>query len=104
MFVELKFVEFIEIFCGDLLLVGDIVSVEVCWLVVCDFVDELEIFVGNVVDFWIEVVLFFVVGYIVFVYGFGDIVQVYIVDEWVVFDQLQYYVDIIYCFVVCGNV
>lgn len=101
-FVELVVVLFIEIFCGLSLLVGDIVEVENCCLVVCDVVDVLDILIGNVVDFWIEVLLFLVVGYIMMVYGLGDIVQVYIVDEFVMLEQLQCYIDVVYWIIVYG--
>lgn len=101
-FVELEVVVFIEMFCGFSLFVGDIVEVENCCLLVCDVVDVLELLIGNVVDFWIEVLLFLVVGYIILVFGLGDIVQVYIVDEFVMLDQLQCYIYVVYWIIVVG--
>jgi acetylornithine deacetylase len=68
-----------------------------------DIADELELPIGNAVDFWTEAALFSAAGYTAFVYGPGDIAQAHSADEWVTLDQLQQYVDNIYRIVSSGN-
>jgi len=68
-----------------------------------DIADELELPIGNAVDFWTEAALFSAAGYTAFVYGPGDIAQAHSADEWVALDQLQQYAETIYRIVDSGN-
>ena len=92
--VEPQPVEFQELFRGDSLPAGD--TAEARRLAARDLADELNIPIGNAVDFWTEAALFSAAGYISFVYGPGDIAQAHTADEWVALDQLQHYAQTIY--------
>lgn len=94
--VEPQPVEFEELFRGDSLPAGDTATAEARRLAARDLADELNIPIGNAVDFWTEAALFSAVGYISFVYGPGDIAQAHTADEWVALDQLQHYAETIY--------
>lgn len=94
--VEPQPVEFQELFRGDSLPAGDTATAEARRLAARDLADELDIPIGNAVDFWTEAALFSAAGYISFVYGPGDIAQAHTADEWVALDQLQHYADTIY--------
>lgn len=95
--------EFTETFRGDSLPAGDTATAEARRLAARDLADELDIPVGNAVDFWTEAALFSAAGYTAFVYGPGDIAQAHTADEWVAFDQLQHYSDTIHRLVARGN-
>ncbi|UGB36959.1 acetylornithine deacetylase [Frateuria soli] len=94
---------FEETFRGSPLPAGDTAGAEARRLVARDLADELEIPVGNAVDFWTEAALFSAAGYTAFVYGPGDIAQAHSADEWVALDQLQQYADNLYRIVSRGN-
>lgn len=94
--VEPQPVEFEELFRGDSLPAGDTATAEARRLAARDLADELNIPIGNAVDFWTEAALFSAAGYICFVYGPGDIAQAHTADEWVSLDQLKHYADTIY--------
>jgi acetylornithine deacetylase len=94
--VEPQPVEFTELFRGDSLPAGDTATAEARRLAARDLADELDIPVGNAVDFWTEAALFSAAGYICFVYGPGDIAQAHTADEWVALDQLKHYAETIY--------
>jgi Acetylornithine deacetylase/Succinyl-diaminopimelate desuccinylase and related deacylases len=89
-------VHFEETFRGPSLPAGDTATAEVRRLAARDLADELEIPVGNAVDFWTEASLFSAAGYTAFVYGPGDIAQAHTADEWVALDQLQHYAETIH--------
>jgi acetylornithine deacetylase len=89
-------VEFSETFRGASLPAGDIANAEVNRLAARDLADEMDIPIGNAVDFWTEAALFSAAGYTAFVYGPGDIVQAHSADEWVLLEQLQRYAETIY--------
>ncbi|WP_199096124.1 acetylornithine deacetylase [Dyella sp. ASV21] len=89
-------VAFDELFRGDSLPAGDTATAEARRLAARDLADELNIPIGNAVDFWTEAALFSAAGYICFVYGPGDIAQAHTADEWVALDQLQHYAETIY--------
>lgn len=88
-------VEFTETFRGASLPAGDTATAEMRRLAARDLADELEIPIGNAVDFWTEAALFSAAGYTAFVYGPGDIAQAHTADEWVSLDQLQQYAETI---------
>ena len=94
--VEPQPTEFFETFRGPPLPAGDTANAEANRLVARDLADELDIPVGNAVDFWTEAALFSAAGYIAFVYGPGDIAQAHSADEWVALDQLRHYATVIY--------
>ncbi|MFC4528257.1 acetylornithine deacetylase [Dyella halodurans] len=94
--VEPQPVEFGETFRGDSLPAGDTATAEARRLAARDLADELNIPIGNAVDFWTEAALFSAAGYICFVYGPGDIAQAHTADEWVALSQLQHYAETIY--------
>ena len=94
--VEPSPVEFSETFRGASLPAGDIANAEANRLAARDLADELEIPIGNAVDFWTEAALFSAAGYTAFVYGPGDIAQAHSADEWVSLAQLQHYAETIY--------
>lgn len=96
-------VHFEETFRGSSLPAGDTAGAETRRLAARDLADELEIPVGNAVDFWTEAALFSAAGYTAFVYGPGDIAQAHSADEWVALDQLQQYADNLYRIVSRGN-
>ncbi len=87
--------EFEETFRGASLPAGDTANAEANRLAARDLADELEIPVGNAVDFWTEAALFSAAGYTAFVYGPGDIAQAHTADEWVTLAQLQHYAETI---------
>jgi acetylornithine deacetylase len=95
--------EFTETFRGDSLPAGDTATAEARRLAARDLADELDIPVGNAVDFWTEAALFSAAGYTAFVYGPGDIAQAHTADEWVALEQLQHYADTIHRLVARGN-
>lgn len=92
-----------EAFRGVSLPAGDTARAEERRLAARDIADELELPIGNAVDFWTEAALFSAAGYTAFVYGPGDIAQAHTADEWVPLDQLQQYADNIYRIVSRGN-
>jgi acetylornithine deacetylase len=94
---------FEETFRGPSLPAGDTATAEARRLAARDLADELEIPVGNAVDFWTEASLFSAAGYIAFVYGPGDIAQAHTADEWVALDQLDQYAATLYRIVDRGN-
>lgn len=87
--------EFTETFRGASLPAGDTANAETNRLAARDLADELNIPVGNAVDFWTEAALFSAAGYTAFVFGPGDIAQAHTADEWVLLEQLQNYVTTI---------
>lgn len=95
--------EFTETFRGDSLPAGDTATAEARRLAARDLADELEIPVGNAVDFWTEAALFSAAGYTAFVYGPGDIAQAHTADEWVALDQLQHYAATLHGLVARGH-
>jgi acetylornithine deacetylase len=101
--VEPQPVEFTETFRGVSLPAGDIARAEERRLAARDIADELELPIGNAVDFWTEAALFSAAGYTAFVYGPGDIAQAHSADEWVALDQLQQYAETINRIVSSGN-
>jgi acetylornithine deacetylase len=101
--VEPHPVEFGETFRGDSLPAGDTATAEARRLAARDLADELEIPIGNAVDFWTESALFSAAGFTSFVYGPGDIAQAHSADEWVALDQLAHYAQTIYRIVDSGN-
>ncbi len=84
---------FAETFSGPPLPAGNIASAEARRLAARDLADELELPIGNAVDFWTEASLFSQAGSIAFVYGPGDIAQAHTADEWVALAQLQTYAE-----------
>jgi acetylornithine deacetylase len=100
---EVPPVHFEETFRGASLPAGDTATAEARRLIARDLADELELPVGNAVDFWTEAALFSAAGYTTFVYGPGDIAQAHSADEWVALDHLQHYADNLYRIVSRGN-
>jgi len=94
--VEPAPVEFTETFRGASLPAGDTARAEERRLAARDIADELELPIGNAVDFWTEAALFSAAGYTAFVYGPGDIAQAHSADEWVALDQLDRYAQAVY--------
>jgi acetylornithine deacetylase len=82
-----------ETFRGPSLPAGDIASAEERRLAARDLADELQLPIGNAVDFWTEASLFSQAGLTAFVYGPGDIAQAHTADEFVMLEQLQRYAD-----------
>ena len=80
-----------ETFRGPSLPAGDVAGAEERRLVARDLADELDLPIGNAVDFWTEASLFSAAGLTAFVYGPGDIAQAHTADEWVALDQLERY-------------
>ncbi|MEO8160102.1 MAG: peptidase dimerization domain-containing protein, partial [Arenimonas sp.] len=78
-----------ESFRGPSLPAGDIAAAEQRRLQARDLADELELPIGNAVDFWTEAALFSEAGCIALVYGPGDIAQAHAADEWVALEQLD---------------
>ena len=76
---------------GPSLPAGDVAGAEERRLVARDLADELDLPIGNAVDFWTEASLFSAAGLTAFVYGPGDIEQAHTADEWVALDQLERY-------------
>ena len=100
---EVSPVHFEETFRGASLPAGDTATAEARRLSARDLADELELPIGNAVDFWTEAALFSAAGYTAFVYGPGDIAQAHSADEWVALDQLQHYANNLYRIVSRGN-
>lgn len=94
---------FEETFRGASLPAGDTATAETRRLAARDLADELDIPVGNAVDFWTEAALFSAGGYTAFVYGPGDIAQAHSADEWVALGQLDHYAQTLYRIVSRGN-
>ncbi|HVR81715.1 MAG TPA: acetylornithine deacetylase [Luteimonas sp.] len=84
-----------ETFRGPSLPAGDVAAAEEKRLAARDLADELDLPIGNAVDFWTEASLFSRAGLTALVYGPGDIAQAHTADEWVALDQLQRYADTI---------
>jgi acetylornithine deacetylase len=82
---------FEETFRGPSLPAGDVAHAEARRLLARDLADELELPIGNAVDFWTEAALFSAAGYTTFVFGPGDIAQAHSADEWVALEQLAGY-------------
>lgn len=80
-----------ETFRGPSLPGGDVADAERKRLEARDFADELDLPIGNAVDFWTEASLFSAAGLTAMVYGPGDIAQAHTADEWVALEQLQRY-------------
>ncbi|MEO8671659.1 MAG: acetylornithine deacetylase [Tahibacter sp.] len=78
-------------FAGPSLPAGDVAGAEARRLAARDIADELELTIGNAVDFWTEASLFSAAGYTSFVFGPGDIAQAHAADEWVSLQELQSY-------------
>ena len=85
--------EYEETFRGPSLPSGDVARAEERRLAARDLADELNLPVGNAVDFWTEASLFSDAGLTALVYGPGDIAQAHTADEWVSLQQLQGYAD-----------
>lgn len=101
--VEVPPAEFAETFRGASLPAGDTATAETRRLLARDLADELDIPIGNAVDFWTEAALFSAAGYTAFVYGPGDIAQAHSADEWVSLGQLQHYAETLYRTVASGK-
>jgi acetylornithine deacetylase len=82
-----------ETFRGPSLPSGDVAMAEEQRLLARDLADELQLPIGNAVDFWTEASLFSRAGMTAIVYGPGDIAQAHAADEWVALEQLQRYAD-----------
>jgi len=82
-----------ETFRGPSLPAGDIASAEERRLAARDLALQLQIPIGNAVDFWTEASVFSQAGLTAFVYGPGDIAQAHTADEFVTLEQLQRYAD-----------
>ena len=81
-------IEYKETFRGPSLPAGDVAAAEERRLAARDLADELELPIGNAVDFWTEASLFSQAGLDTIVFGPGDIAQAHTADEWVALDQL----------------
>ena len=86
---ETELAHFEATFRGPPLPAGDIAHAEMRRLEARDLADELELPIGNAVDFWTEASLFSAAGLTALVYGPGNIAQAHTADEWVALDQLQ---------------
>lgn len=82
---------FDETFRGPSLPSGDPALAEDRRLAARDVADELNLEIGNAVDFWTEASLFSAAGYTAMVYGPGDIAQAHTADEWVALAELETY-------------
>ncbi len=90
-FADPKPALFEETFRGPSLPSGDIANAENRRLAARDLADELDLPIGNAVDFWTEAALFSAAGFTTMVFGPGDIAQAHSADEWVALDQLDAY-------------
>lgn len=81
-------VEYEETFRGPSLPAGDADAAEDRRLAARDLADELDLPIGNAVDFWTEASLFSQAGLDAIVFGPGSIAQAHTADEWVALDQL----------------
>ena len=82
-----------ETFRGPSLPAGDTASAEERRIAARDLAEQLQLPIGNAVDFWTEASLFSQAGLTAFVYGPGDIAQAHTADEFVTLAQLQRYAD-----------
>ena len=82
-----------ETFRGPSLPSGDVAMAEDRRLLARDLADELQLPIGNAVDFWTEASLFSRAGMTAIVYGPGDIAQAHTADEWVSLRQLGNYAE-----------
>ncbi|MDG6348976.1 acetylornithine deacetylase [Luteimonas sp. 8-5] len=82
-----------ETFRGPSLPGGDVATAEEQRLRARDLADELQLPIGNAVDFWTEASLFSRAGMTAIVYGPGDIAQAHCADEWVSLRQLRNYTE-----------
>ncbi len=82
-----------ETFRGPPLPAGDVATAEEHRLLARDLADELQLPIGNAVDFWTEASLFSRAGMTAIVYGPGDIAQAHAADEWVSLRQLRNYAE-----------
>ncbi|TBR07759.1 MAG: acetylornithine deacetylase [Lysobacter sp.] len=80
-----------ETFRGPPLPAGGLDVAESRRLSARDLAEELNLPVGNAVDFWTEASLFSESGLTAVVYGPGDISQAHAADEWVEIEQLDRY-------------
>ena len=80
-------------FRGPTLPAGDIAGAEDRRLRARDLAEELDLPIGNAVDFWTEASLFSEAGLTAFVFGPGDIAQAHTADEWVLKSQLTAYAN-----------
>lgn len=94
---------FEETFRGAPLPAGDTASAETRRLAARDLADELDLPIGNAVDFWTEAALFSAAGQCALVYGPGDIAQAHTADEWVALEQLQTYADAMFRIIDAGK-
>jgi acetylornithine deacetylase len=78
-----------ETFRGAPLPAGDIACAETRRLAARDLAEELDLPIGEAVDFWTEAALFSEAGLTAIVFGPGDIAQAHTADEWVALEQLQ---------------
>jgi acetylornithine deacetylase len=78
-----------ETFRGPPLPGGDVAMAEERRLMARDLADELQLPVGNAVDFWTEASLFSQAGMTALVFGPGSIAQAHTADEWVSLEQLS---------------
>ena len=85
--------EYEETFRGPSLPSGDVARAEERRLAARDLADELNLPIGNAVDFWTEASLFSDAGLTALVYGPGDIAQAHSADEWVSLQQLHTYTE-----------
>lgn len=95
--------DFVETFRGAALPAGDSAQAGERRALALDLAAELQLPVGDAVDFWTEAALFSAAGHVAIVYGPGDIAQAHSADEWVALEQLQQYVTTIYRIVHCGK-
>ena len=86
-------VRYTKTFWGPSLPAGDIALAEDRRLLARDLAEELDLPIGNAVDFWTEASLFSAAGLTAFVFGPGDIAQAHTADEWVLKSQLQTYTE-----------
>ncbi len=86
-------VQYEETFRGPSLPSGDVAAAEERRLAARDLAEDLQLPIGNAVDFWTEASLFSQAGMTAFVYGPGDIAQAHTADEWVALEQLQRYAE-----------
>ena len=82
-----------ETFRGPSLPSGDVAMAEDRRLLARDLADELQLPIGNAVNFWTEASLFSRAGMTAIVYGPGDIAQAHTADEWVSLRQLGNYAE-----------
>ncbi len=95
--------EFVETFRGPALPAGQSARAGEKRACARRLAGELNLPVGDAVDFWTEAALFSAAGHTALVYGPGDIAQAHSADEWVALEQLQQYLTNIYRIVHRGN-